>query len=541
MNTDLYSLLKQKRQEISDREGLELFKVFQNAVLQRTAEARPKNRKDLESIKGWGVKKIEKYGDEILAVINGGSLKPQTLFPGWGAEVAVKKTEKKQQSVPEESGDIFSVKEFIDYLNNRFSQMGVLKVRGEIIQVSRKDANYCFFDIKDPLHSEHIISCIIWRSALTRYGYLLEPGMEVVVSAVPSVYKSGKLSIIVEKVEAFGQGALQKAFEMLKAKMEEKGYFDQSRKRPIPSYVKNIGLITSESGAAVRDFQTNLGEYGFSIQLVDVRVEGDYSERSIVSAMHWLNKNKPDLDIIVLLRGGGSLENFKAFNSEKVAEAIVLSRLPVITGIGHERDQSIADLCSDLALSTPTATAVYLKTQRQRLLQQISIASVELNASLGQIVQDSKERVASIQFELTSAYEDVVNTVRAKLIRHASKMQQVLGGIFMRFKSIEQEFIHSFYKYHGEIRSQLHRLSLLSGQSTERLATRLQKTSGRIGEAGAVLKQLNPEAILKKGYSIAYNAAKQVIKNAHTLKKGESITIALYKGQINTTIEEILD
>ena len=252
MNINLFNLLKEKRKQIALREGKELFKVFQNAVLERTAEAMPKNKKELENIKGWGKKKIESYGDEILAIINGGQLKSNNA----------------------ESDNILSVQEFLLFINNKFSTLGTLSVRGEITEVSRRD-NYCFFTIKDSQSQDHSVGCFIGRMGLGLYDYLLEEGMEVVVSAVPSLYKNGRFSLTVQKVEAFGEGALKKAFEALKAKLEAKGYFDISRKRPVPEFIQKIGLITSESGAAINDFRKNLGQYGFKISLLDVRVEGD--------------------------------------------------------------------------------------------------------------------------------------------------------------------------------------------------------------------------------------------------------------------------
>lgn len=516
MGNNLLNLLKEKRKEIALREGKELFKVFHNAVLERTAEARPGNKKELENIKGWGKRKIESYGDEILAIIN--------------REVAeVRDTA---------SGNILSVQELLAFINNRFSTIGILNVRGEITEVSRRD-NYCFFNIKDSESQDHSVSCFIGRMSLGLYDYLLEEGMEVVVSAAPSLYKNGRFSLMVNKVEAFGEGALKKAFEALKAKLEVKGYFDEARKRPIPEFIQKIGLITSESGAAINDFRKNLGQYGFKISLVDVRVEGDSAEQSIISAINSLNKNKPDLDVLVLIRGGGSLENFKAFNSERVAEAIVTSRLPIITGIGHEKDESIADLAADLKLSTPTATAAFIRNQRERLLDKITGVSQNLITAMENIFDFESRGLLEKQFDLARAYEETIQRYKYWLIQTATQMQNGLDKIFNKFRTLERKFIHCVYQQQTLIQNRLHKTENLARECFSLLAGKFQLQQERLRVAEASLTQLNPEAVLKKGYSIIYKAGNKVLKEAKYVTPGEKLSIKLFKGEVISSVEEV--
>ena len=517
MDKNLFNLLKEKRREIALREGKELFKVFQNAVLERTAEARPINKKELENIKGWGKKKIESYGDDILAIINGDEQTP----------------------LHAEIGKILSVQELLSFINNRFSALGTLNVRGEITEVSRRDGNYCFFTIKDSQSQDHSVNCFIGRMGLGLYDYLLEVGMEVVVSAAPSLYKNGRFSLTVQKVEAFGEGALKKALEALKAKLEAKGYFDVSRKHPIPEFIHKIGLITSESGAAINDFRKNLGQYGFEVSLVDVHVEGDYSEQSITSAINWLNKNKPDLDVLVLIRGGGGLESFKAFNSEGVAEAIVLSRLPIITGIGHEKDESIADLASDLKLSTPTAVADFIRNQREGLIGQVTEISQSLIAAMENIFEGENRTLLEQQSNLVRAYQETIQRYKFWLINTAAQMQNGLNIIFNRFKTLERSFIHCFYRQHTLIQSHLHKTQTITRECFNLLAGKFQAQQERLGIAEASLIQLNPEAVLKKGYSIIYKTGNKVIKEATDVSLGEKLNIKLFKGEIISSVEEV--
>src|SRR3989338_1759006 len=310
--TDILGLLKQKRKEIAFREGREIFMIFPNATLEMTARLKPENKAELSEIKGWGRKKIEKYGDEILALIKDcetGS-DSKSIF----AEVK-----------NELSKNYYSVGEFLEFINNVLGGIGPVKVRGEILKASIHGGN-AYGTLKDMERDSCALDFFIGRWDLPRVEHLLEAGLEVELIGPPNIYKNGRFRIIVKNIEPVGEGALKKAFEALKKKLEEKGYFDPARKRPVPDFVKTIGLITSETGDAINDFRKNIGEYGLRIFLYDVRVEGDYAENSIVGAFRWLNANRPDLDVLVLIRGGGGLENLKAFKSERGAGAIDDSR-----------------------------------------------------------------------------------------------------------------------------------------------------------------------------------------------------------------------
>jgi len=401
MNYEILEKLKSKRKEIAEREGKKLFMIFHNAVLEKTAEVLPKTKDDLANIKGWGKRKIEKYGDEILVIIGG------------------------EKEIASSNNRIFSVQEFISFINSQFSSLGTIKVRGEITEVNLHPNGYCFFTIKDSQTEEHSVSCYISRWKLGSFDHLLEVGMEVVVSVIPSLYKNGRFSLMVNSIEPFGEGALKKAFEALKKKLDAKGYFDESRKRSLPDFIQTIGIMTSETGDAIHDFRKNLGEYGFKIELLDVRVEGDYAEESICSAIKWFNKNKPEIGILVLIRGGGDLENLKAFNSENVAEAIVLSRLPVITGIGHEKDKTIADYVADKNFSTPTATAVFIRTQRENLIAQLEKHSDNLVSITKKIIIAKKDYI----IDLFAAGDILHHFQMGRALAHLENLLELLAGI----------------------------------------------------------------------------------------------------------------
>ncbi len=365
--------------------------------------------------------------------------------------------------------------------------------------------------------------------------------MEIVVSTIPSLYKNGRFSLTVNNIEPFGEGALKKAFEALKKKLAARGYFNESRKRPLPAFIQTIGLMTSETGDAIHDFRKNLGEYGFKIYLFDIRVEGDYAEESISSAIKWFNKNKPEIDVLVLIRGGGDLENLKAFNSESVAEAIVLSRLPIITGIGHEKDETIADCVADRSFSTPTAAAVFIKTQRENLIAQVEKHADNLVLMIEEILVVKKDYISDMAEDLKVVFAGVLERYRFILSQSAEKMYVGLSRIFRGFKILEQNFLRLFYRYETAIRQRLHDLEIIFQKCFNLVEKKFNLAEIRLKTAEVALLSLNPEAVLKRGFSIVYKTDKKIIKESRDVKVGEKIFIKPHKGEIASLVEEVKD
>lgn len=518
MSSKILQLLRQKRAEIALREGKELYLIFSNKTLEETARTMPQTLEELQAIKGWGPKKIAQYGTEILEIMQGGDVQhPMSrtdTLPLFEVE-DVKHRVSDKNPIPREDM-VFSVGEFIETVNNSLSRLGVFRIRGEISRM-QLSGSAVYFNLKDP-DVDAMISCILWKWKFDKDYNYLEDGMEVIISGVAEVYaKSGRFSIRVEKVEPVGEGALLKAFEALKKKLEGQGYFEEARKRPIPEFIRTIGIITSETGEAINDFRKNIGEYGFNVNLYDVWVEGDYAEKSIVHAIRWFNKNRPDMDVLVLIRGGGGLESFKAFNSEAVADAIVTSRLPILTGIGHERDETIAGYTSDKNLSTPTAVAAFIRTQHENLLM----------------------RLESHAENLVYAVETQQNLLLQQVAKIASQLYNGLGRVFDGFRLLERKFSLHMHRYEAKVREDQFRLERLCGRSLAALQERLVFANKRLEVAAASLNPLDPEAILRRGYSIAYRSDGKVIKEASEVKSGDRIQVELYKGRINSRVEDI--
>ncbi len=515
--SDLLAQLKKKRAEFAAREGIELYRVFQNETLERTIEASPKTKEDLTGIKGWGSKKIEKYGEEILLLLRGES-----------AETAVEM----------ETGDgVWSVAEFHWMVNDSLKRMGTVRVRGEISRPQVRE--YAFFDLKDAAGADFVVSCYMGRFQLPNYSHLLEDGLEVIIEGTVSLYKSGAFRIVVSRVEPVGEGALRRAFEALKKKLADKGYFDPARKRLLPTYVKNIGLITSETGDAIHDFRRNLGEYGFKIHFFDSRVEGDYAEDSLVSAVRWMNVHRPDLDVLVLIRGGGSLESLKAYNSERLAEAIAASRIPVVTGIGHERDESIADYAADRRFSTPTAVAAFFKSGHEALLDGLMRSGERLALAYGGLLEEAGDTISSSVIELFQSASGLFENWKARLGSAAFGLRHGLEKIFSGFREIEVRLLQKIGASVMALQGLRHKTELLFNRSANIMEQTVHMAGSRVDIASASLLPLNPEAILERGYGIVSAESGRVVKDAADLSIGERLRIRLQKGGAVSRVEEI--
>ncbi|HVN26114.1 MAG TPA: exodeoxyribonuclease VII large subunit [Candidatus Paceibacterota bacterium] len=253
---------------------------------------------------------------------------------------------------------LFTVGEFIAFLNEIFKAQAV-RVTGEVCELKRAASGHVYFTVKDK-EDKGVLDCIIWSRNYELCGVAIEVGMELILSGHPNVYApSGRLSFVADTVELVGEGALKKAYDALKKRLEAEGVFAPERKRPLPDYPRRIGVITSMKGAVIHDFQNNLGKFGFVISVLDSRVEGQQAAAPLMKAVARMRREAEEgmIDVLVVIRGGGSLESLQAFNNEALVRAIGSFPVPVIAGIGHDQDVPLVALAADLMTSTPTAAA----------------------------------------------------------------------------------------------------------------------------------------------------------------------------------------
>ncbi len=416
-----------------------------------------------------------------------------------------------------EHNPIFTVTEFIAHLNLTLSDFGLIRIQGEVSDISLKE-NYGFFTLKESVvgrEGETAVGCFIGRNALQQVRHFLQNGIEVVISGFPKVYhKNGSLRIEVLSVEPLGEGALEKAFLALQKKLESEGYFSEDRKRPLPEFFQRIGVVTSQAGAAIVDFEKNLSPNGFFVAVVDTLVEGIHAEQGVARAIERLQSPNLRLDIIVIIRGGGSLQSLQAFNSPLVATAVYSSRLPVITGIGHERDVTIADLVADVRCSTPTAVAVFLSGQRERIRILVDEHSEVLLLKTVEFFEKAQSVINSYSEQLSTQMSRHLQDTRFQIQNISQKLEARLQNFFHRFYLLQQQLT-------GWVQVAVEKIS-----QKKALAISLEKR----------LHELDPKSILKRGYSIVYDSRGKVVTRVEQTRSGDTIKTELAQGTIQSNV-----
>jgi exodeoxyribonuclease VII large subunit len=364
-------------------------------------------------------------------------------------------------------------------------------VAGEVSNFKRYESGHCYFTLKDGAAQ---VDCVMFRHRAQLAGWLPQDGMRVEVRAVPTLYEArGKFQLNVEAMRRAGLGALFEAFERLKARLEQEGLFDPERKRPLPRFPRAVGVVTSLQAAALRDVLTTLARRmpRLPVILYPAPVQGEGAGERIAAAIG-LAGARGDCDVLILCRGGGSIEDLWAFNEEPVARAVRDCPLPVVTGIGHETDFTIADFAADARAPTPTAAAALASPARDELASALS--------------QDARRLLRAARRQLEARMQGV-DFLSRRLIHPGERIRNQLG----------------------ELRHLAHRLVAAWARGLEDLGAQARVL-------GAQLKHLNPQSVLERGYSITENAAGAIVRNGAQLAVGEDVTITFAKGRVGARV-----
>ena len=382
-----------------------------------------------------------------------------------------------------------SVSQYLDNLNSKLKTEKA-KIVGEISGVQMYEGrSYLYFSIKDSKDGS-TAKCFMWKRDFILSGVELNDGIEVIITAYPNIYKpNGGLTLQVELLELVGEGALKIAYDKLKQKLELEGLFANSRKKIIPDYPHRIGVITSKSGAVINDFLSNIGKFGYEILFMDSKVEGQDAIRDLLSAVETLKKK--DLDVLVIMRGGGSLESFMAFNNEMLVRAVADFPVPVLTGIGHDKDAPLVSMVSDMNVSTPTAVANLLNSTWNNALSKIRLSEI--------VIENSFTNLLNI---FHRAEEILINAV-----------SRIEIGIQRGFETIA---LHSRELSRG--------FSLLTTNTLDFLI-----------QSEKTILLSSPDIQLSKGYSIVRHNGK-VLRSIKSTKKGDMLDISVSDGIIQSKV-----
>ncbi len=444
------------------------------------------------------------------------------------------KTKTKSKKITEK---IYTVSQLLDEINSILKPLDYT-VQGEISRISER-GGAIYFTISDK-EEKAILDCIVWRSKLSSLGITLKPGLEVKIIGTAHVYKpSGRFSFIANYITPVGEGALKQAFEKLKQKLDAEGCFDTDRKRKIPQYVTSVGLITSDTADAKKDFLTHLGAHGIKIYFHDARVEGIRAIDTVVEAIRWFNENPVDIQVLVVTRGGGSLESLQAFNSEEVAKAIYSSRIPVISAIGHENDVTIADLVADVRASTPTDAGKILSKDWNEAVIRIDEIEENIYATFRMKCNELKNELNRMQQNFISCYQRSLDRYTEKIDQIDRSLSSCFQDMLRRFQHITDGFALCFNRYKNtmmKVADDINKTEIDLNQNTARWYKFVDKYIDRL-EKDLVL--CDPELKLKQGYSIAFDKNKKVIKSTEQIAISDLVTIKLYAGEIISRVESV--
>src|SRR6056297_502531 len=394
----------------------------------------------------------------------------------------------------------FSVSEVNRYIKRILQAdplLGHLSVKGEISNYKANPAGYAFFTLKD---AESKISCVIFSNRMKNLTFVPENGMAVKVMGSISLYeKSGVYQIYVNNMEPSGTGDLFRKFEDLKKNLHAKGYFDEKSKKNVPPFPEKIAIITSAGGAALRDILNvaNRRNKTTSLYIYPSLVQGVHAAGNIAEKVRLANSSSNEYDIIILARGGGSIEELWAFNEEVLADAIHMSSIPVVSAVGHETDFTISDFTSDFRAPTPSAAAELCLPETSGLLETMESLEKHMKRNLS-------GRFTMLQKKLDENSPAKINKKLFWRIESEKKDLQYL------FASLSSSLDYSLSKLEEEASSTLESLN-----------------------------RANPDSILRKGYAIVYNEAEKVVSGIDDVNLNESITIAVKNGKIKSRVTSL--
>jgi exodeoxyribonuclease VII large subunit len=370
-------------------------------------------------------------------------------------------------------------------------------VAGEVGSLARPSSGHQYFSLKD---AQAQLRAVIWRGVGLRLRFDLKDGMEVIARGRLTVYPArGDYQLVVEEIQPKGVGAQELALRQLKEKLLARGYFAAERKRPLPRMPRRVALVTSPSGAAVRDMLEILGRRWPTVEVwvCAVRVQGDGAAQEIAAAIRLLSALEDTADVLIVGRGGGSAEDLRAFNEEVVADAIFASRIPVVAAVGHEIDVTIADLVADKRALTPSEAAELVVPNRLELLEGLTGIADRLRELMTKRLQNAQQRC-----------QDMAQ-------RRAFRLP------LERVRELERRLDEWGERLHRAVRQ------------------RLQRATQTVSATAARLESLSPLNVLGRGYSLTRSESGQVVRSAEQVRPGNRLVTLLQKGRVVSRVEEV--
>ncbi len=418
-----------------------------------------------------------------------------------------------------------------------------LWVEGELSNFSRPASGHWYFTLKD---DQAQVRCAMFRRQNMTVDFVPEDGMQVLVRAQVGLYEArGEFQLIADAMEEAGDGALRRAFEALKKRLEAEGLFSPERKRPLPPWPERIGVVTSPSGAAIRDILSVLKRRFPALEVIvyPCQVQGEAARIDIAKAIEQANRHR-QCDVLILSRGGGSLEDLWPFNEEIVARAVHGSQIPVVTGIGHEIDFTIADFAADLRAPTPSAAAEAVSPDGTALQRHLASLEARLGNWMGRHLNQARRQVQWLEQRLSRVHpaRQVEEKVQ-RLDELGSRLQRAQQGILLSFRHYLGTRVARLDRYHPT--AWLRQSSAALRQLQERLERLvvhdLESRRMRLAELGRALEAVSPLATLDRGYAIVSNQTGHVLTRSGQILPGDEIRVRLARGRLTCDVKEVHD
>jgi exodeoxyribonuclease VII large subunit len=399
------------------------------------------------------------------------------------------------------------------------ARLGAVTVRGEISGYSRAASGHCYFSLKDSDGAAALLRCAMFRRAATLLDFAPADGQQVELRGRLGVYEArGELQVVVESLQRVGSGALYEEFLRRRARLAAEGLFDPGRRRTLPAFPRALGVITSPGAAALRDVLSTLQRRSPQIRVVvyPSLVQGTDAPGSLVAALQ-LAGARAEVDVLLLVRGGGSLEDLWAFNDERLVRAIAACPLPVVCGVGHETDISLADLAADLRAPTPTAAAELAAPLQAELLQGLAA----LERRLGQARRQRLDALAQDLDLLSTRLAQGRQSLLPQRQRLDSMAQRSLAAVAHRLQLARQSLAHGAQRW----------------QRSRDVTT--EQRRARLGALGDRLALLDPQRVLERGYALIETAAGDVVLSPAQMRTGETLKISLAQGQADVVPQQV--
>ena len=448
-----------------------------------------------------------------------------------------------KENIPE-----YSVTELSSALKSTIEDnFGYVRIKGELSGINKHSSGHIYLTLKD---ENAIINGIIWRSSVAKIKIQPEEGLEVICSGkISTGYNPGRYpgrsnyQITIDTMKPAGVGALMAILEERKQKLKIEGLFEEIHKKTLPKYPTSIGVITSPTGAVLQDIKHRISDrFPCNIILWPVPVQGNDAAELIENAILGFNTldeskiQKPD--VIILARGGGSIEDLWCFNEEEVVRAVFQSQIPVISAIGHETDTTLVDYAADMRAPTPTAAAELATPAKDILITELSENSNRLNSSIKNIVSMSRERVVSVQ-KLLPSYQNLFNlklndiNILAQRLPTAIKiyLQNEITNLQTSSSKLNLKILKE------KIKNSQNSLSSLKNQLTNNSKTNLSTQSNRVLSASKLLESLSYKSVIKRGFSVVRNSSNIILTKKTDVLNDKKLNVETKFGTINVTVD----